>query len=115
MANALDRAVFSGFRSLQRTAGDVREFAVSDGAGSVTVFNATVLWAQDSMKTNSVANAHGVYFADVVVTFDPADLPRVPVRGEYIESPRFQKWDIVDVSTTGGMIELSLMFKGPRA
>lgn len=66
------------------------------------------------MKTNSVANAHGVYFADVVVTFDPEDLPRVPVRGEYIESPRFSKYEIVDVSTTGGMIELSLMFKGPR-
>ena len=104
-----DQKMKSGFFKLRDVGGETREFAITDGAGGKRVFSTRVVWAQDTMKRDSVANAHGVYLADVQCTFDERDLPRVPTEGEYLESPRFIKYEIVDVTVGSGVITLSLL------
>jgi hypothetical protein len=106
-----DQKMKSGFCKLCNVAGETREFAVADGKGGERVFTARVIWAQDAMKRDSVANSHGVYLADVQCTFNQCDLPRIPTEGEYIESPRYIKYDIVDVTVGSGVITLSLLKK----
>jgi len=106
-----DKKMKAGFFKLRDVGGETREFAVADGAGGKRVFTAHVIWAQDTMKRDSVANAHGVYFADVQCTFNQCDLPRIPTEGEYIESPRHIKYEIVDVTVGSGVITLALQKK----
>jgi len=104
----------SGFSKLRDVAGETREFTVADGRGGERVFTARVVWAQDTMKRDSVANSHGIYLADVQCTFNQCDLPRIPIEGEYLESPRFIKYEIVDVTIGSGVITLSLLKKTAR-
>ena len=104
-----DKKMKSGFFKLRDVAGETREFVIADGKGGKRVFNAHVIWAQDTMKRDSVANAHGIYLADVQCTFNQSDLPRIPTAGDYIESPRHIKYDIADVTVGSGVITLSLL------
>ena len=103
-----DQKMKSGFFKLRDVAGETREFAVADGADGRRIFTAHVIWAQDTMKRDSVANAHGVYFADVYCTFNQCDLPGITTALEYIESPRDVKYIIVDVTVGSGLTTLAL-------
>ena len=103
-----DQKMKSGFFKLCDVAGETREFAIADGKGGERVFSAYVIWALDTMKRDSIANTHGVYPADVHCTFNEGDLPRIPTGGEYLESPRFTKYTIVDVTIGSGVITLAL-------
>ena len=117
-----DEKMKFGFYRLRDVAGETREFAISDGKGGVHEFSAFVLWTQDFMKDNYIADSMGAYFATVLCTFDEQDLPRIPTEGEYLESPRHVKYEIADIKknrtaiTTGviigsGIITLSLLKK----
>ena len=103
-----DKKMKAGFYKLRNVGGETREFAIQASGGGKRVFTAHVIWAQDTMKRDSLANAHGVYFADVQCTFNQCDLPEIPTVGESIESPRDIKYIIVDVTVGSGLITLAL-------
>ena len=108
VVSLFDKKMKSGFFKLRDVAGETREFVIADGKGGKRVFTAHVIWAQDTLRRDAVAESHGVYPADVQCTFNQCDLPRIPTEGEYIESPRFTKYTITDVTVGSGVITLAL-------
>ena len=112
--NRFDKVLKRAFSAMQQTGGETRQFVISDGAGGVEVFNANVVWSRDTLKHNIVIGSEGAFMAEAVVTFDENDLPRRPMPGEYIESPRYSKWEILDVigEPGTGIVELALTRRG---
>jgi hypothetical protein len=85
-----------------------REFRISDGAGGFDVFNADVVWDEESAKRHPVASIHGIYLGAVICFIEHKYLPRPPVAGELIYSPANLQWEVLDVTDEESCYKLAL-------
>lgn len=86
----------------------LREFRIADGKGRFIIFKARCVWDQEQTKERTVVKKYNVFLGDVVCHIGAWNLPRRPLAGEIIYSPRMQAWTIIDVTEEEGAYVLSL-------
>jgi hypothetical protein len=84
------------------------EFRINDGHGGYTVFLATVVWDEDSVKTQPAVTIHGFFMGDVKLFIRRSNLPRAPVAGELIYSPANQPFEVNKTTIAEGLYEVDL-------
>jgi len=85
-----------------------REFRISDGFGGFTVFNAPVVWDEETAKRQPVVAVHGIFLGTVICFMEHKYLPRPPLVGELIYSPANLPWEVLDVTDEEGSYKIAL-------
>jgi len=85
-----------------------REFRISDGHNGFVVFEAPVVWDEDSVREQPVVTIHGVFMGSVACYVAAKYFPRAPIAGELIYSPANQPWEVLDNTICEGLYELML-------
>lgn len=91
-----------------------RSFVISDGtaAGTLNLWM-PVFWDTDLAHQRGIELApSGIFLADVLFYSRSCDWPKEPVVNTYLESPRTMQYEIIRVSETDGIYEISL--RGPQ-
>jgi hypothetical protein len=88
---------------------EAREFVIADGVGGTRTVVIDVVWDTEVLKKRgAITAAQGVFFGDVKVYMTRGDLPRCPLVGEFIYSPREHQYQILESVETDDVIELCL-------
>lgn len=106
--NEFDDLMALSFDALLEVAGELRELVISDGNKGQVTINKRVIWATDALSRPTITRIGGVFLGDVLLSMWETDLPRRPLAGEFLYSPREKQWEILGCFHSNGVYYLTL-------